>query len=276
MPPSKKLPTTKNLPVTVVPTDRLVVPDAKATGTALVPVSDSKSEILTEGNVARVTGYAYRTASHVLPDAAVYYVDPDRRREGIDRGEADKIAWRDPLTGYECIILRDVDQRFLRGFVGIPPSHPLYGYSHDAIPADLGIEIHGGLSYGAACEVQAKRETWIKGEAVRICHTTIRPKIRKLVPGTNATDHKPHDDAWWLGFACNHPGDVIPKRGPSRVIDGVRPVYRDDDYVVTEVLNLAAQLQAIALGLPMPVREGEPLPPMSLRPEGSQERGGRK
>jgi len=259
-----------------VPTERLVVADAPATGTALVPVTPIPQEVITQENVARITGYAYRTANHVLPDAVVFYVDPHLRREGINRGEADKIAWRDPATGYECIVLRDVEQRFLRGYVGIPPSHPLYGYSHDAIPADLGIEIHGGLTYGAACEVPAQRETWIKGEAVRICHTTIRPKVRKLVPGTNATDHKPHDDAWWLGFACNHPGDVIPRRGPSRVIDGVRPVYRDDDYVVTEVLNLAAQLQAIALGLPMPVREGEPLPPMSLRPEGSQERGGGK
>lgn len=275
MPPSKKKPAVKNLPVAVVPTDRLVLADAPSTGTALVPVNPASQEIVTQGNVARVTGYAYRTANHVLPDAVVFYVDPHLSRSDVNRGEADKIAWRDPKTGYECIVLRDPDKRYLRGFVGIPPSHPLYGYSHDAIPTDLGLEVHGGLTYGKACEVPAQRETWVR-EAVRICHTTIRPIVRKLVAGTNATDHKAHDDAWWLGFDCCHPGDLVPRRHHSRVIDGVRPVYRDDDYVVSEVLHLAAQLQAIELGIPMPVRPGPPLSPMSLQPESTQERGDRK
>jgi hypothetical protein len=42
--------------------------------------------------------------------------------------------------------------------------------------------------------------------------------------------------------------------------------YRDDGYVVREVLNLAAQLKAIADGRPVPVREGPPLPAIGLDP----------
>ena len=276
MPPSKKKPLVKNLPVAVVPTERLVTADTPGTGTALVPVNPTPLEIVTLENVARITGYAYRTSNHLLSDAVVFYVDPHMRRNNVNRGEADKIAWRDPETGYECIVLRDPTGQYLRGFVGVPPSHPLYGFRHDAIPSDLGIEVHGGLTYGKACEVPAQRIGWVKGEAFRICHSSVPQRVLKVVPGTNATDYQTHDDAWWFGFHCNHPGDLIPKRSPNSVIDGVRPVYRDDDYVVSEVLNLAAQLQAIELCLPLPVRDGPPLPPMSLQPETLQEKGGSK
>ena len=269
MPPIKKKPAVKNLPVAVVPTERLITPANVATGTALVPVTLTPQEVITQENVARVTGYDYRTENHVLHQATVYYVDPHLRREHGKRGEADKVAWLDPQTGYECIVMRDGKNGYLRGFVGLPRSHPLYGFDHDAIPSDLGIEIHGGLSYSKPCDVPATRIVWVKGEAVRVCHQTFRPMT---VPGINATDHKPHDDAWWLGFDCNHPGDLIPTKDHNPTVDGVRPVYRDDDYVVNEVLNLASQLSAIELCLPMPARNGPTLPPMGLQPEDRQEK----
>ncbi len=240
---------------------------------ALVPVTLTPQEVITQENVARVTGYDYRTENHVLLQATVYFVDPHLRRAHGKRGEADKIAWLDPQTGYECIVMRDAKNGYLRGFVGLPLSHPLYGFDHDAIPSDLGIEIHGGLTYGKPCDVPATRVIWVKGEVVRVCHQTFRPMT---VPGINATDHTPQDDAWWLGFDCNHPGDLIPKNDHNPTVDGVRAVYRDDDYVVNEVLNLASQLSAIELCLPMPDRNGPILPPMGLQPEDRQEKGVRK
>jgi hypothetical protein len=42
--------------------------------------------------------------------------------------------------------------------------------------------------------------------------------------------------------------------------------YRDEAYVYDEVVHLAAQLRAIAEGLPKPEREGPPPPPVGLDP----------
>ena len=43
-------------------------------------------------------------------------------------------------------------------------------------------------------------------------------------------------------------------------------VYRDEAYVYDEVVYLAAQLRAIANGLPRPEREGPPAPALGLDP----------
>lgn len=93
----------------------------------------------------------------------------------------------------------------LSGYVGVPPSHPLYGFDHAAVPTDLGIEVHGGLNYSKICDTgptPASRP--ILRESRRVCHTDSR--IIGYEQTTHATDYRvKHADAWWFGFSCDQP-----------------------------------------------------------------------
>jgi hypothetical protein len=199
----------------------------------------------------------------------IYFVDGAKPREdGPWLGEADKVAWRDPATGYECIMMRATHGGYLGGYVGVPCSHPLYGFESNALPFELGIEVHGGLTYSRICADGPSPERRIKQEAQRICHTPRAPV--RYEPTVHATGYRVEDPhAWWFGFDCNHTYDMIPtdKSRSSRFLGAeVGCIYRDDAYVCTEVLDLAAQLRAIEDGVPLPMREGPPLPPMGLDP----------
>ena len=89
-------------------------------------------------------------------------------------------------------------------------------------------------------------------------------------PVIHATGYRAHPDAWWFGFDCNHIYDIVPKgvrdrrrfMGPETAAE-----YRDDAYVVREILNLATQLRAVADDKPPPKRNGPPLPPIGLDPQ---------
>src|SRR3546814_5757598 len=89
-------------------------------------------------------------------------------------GEADKVSWRDEASGYDCIMLRDTDDGFLSGYVGIPHDHPLWGWDDGAVPSDIGIEVHGGLTYSRLCEEGPSPARRLAVEARRICHVTLR------------------------------------------------------------------------------------------------------
>ncbi|TPG03895.1 hypothetical protein EAH84_15735 [Sphingomonas oligophenolica] len=88
----------------------------------------------------------------------------------------------------------------------------------------------------------------------------------------HATDHLPHDaHAWWFGFDCNHLYDVVPGRASHQkrfLAAETGAVYRDDAYVICEIMNLARQLRAIADGEAPSPREGKPLPAIGLDPRG--------
>lgn len=82
---------------------------------------------------------------------------------------------------------------------------------------DLDVRIHGGLSYGKACQ----------GD---ICHV---PK-----PGEP-------DGVFWLGFDCGHYNDVV----PNHLAEWAPPstaIYRDQGYVTNETRILAEQAKAAA------------------------------
>lgn len=109
-------------------------------------------------------------------------------------GGADKLAWNDQATGLECIIIRDTRVGYLRGFVGIDSSHPLYGFEHEAVPAELDLEVHGGITYSAMCERGPSPTPRLAQEARTVCHVEIG--LARYDPVVNATDHRPrHDDA---------------------------------------------------------------------------------
>ena len=150
----------------------------------------------------------------------------------------------------------------------MPRSHPLYGFEADAIPPEIGIAVHGGLTYSRVCQDGPTPERRIAADARRICHVP-RGSIR-YEPTVHATGYRVEDShAWWFGFECNHAYDLIPEdryRSKGFLQSEVGGVYRDDAYVCTEILNLAAQLRAIEDGAPMPIRDGPPLPPIGLDP----------
>lgn len=234
----------------------------------------SGGEMVREGDVMLVTGRAYATSDRIIPAEQVFY-HFDSRKDGNGEwlGEADKVAWHDGASGYECIMLRDRDGGFLSGYVGVPRDHPLWGWEHKALSPDLGIEVHGGLTYSEMCEDGPSPAPSIAAEARRICHVPRRsPRYEPLKHATDYRAEDPH--AWWFGFACNHLYDIVPgdhQRDRRFMSAETGAEYRDDTYVVREILNLARQLRAIADGDPVPAREGPPLPPVCLDPG----RGGR-
>lgn len=136
------------------------------------------------------------------------WVDEPDFREGITRG----IPWclrRSPL-GTWC------------GYVRVEPGHPWHGAAlHKA-----GASVHGGV-------------TW------------------------SATD--PVADAWWIGFDCGHANDLQPglesvrrkarehNSGLHEALTALESLvgageYRDHDYALSEVVDLAEQAAAAGAG----------------------------
>lgn len=230
--------------------------------------------VVQDGRDVMVRGHAYATREVTVAADEIYFVDKVRPKvDGAWLGEADKVAFRDPATGYECIMMRATHGGHLCGFVGIPPQHPLYGYREGAITDDLGIDVHGGLNYSKACqEGPTPDPRWVPKGGVarhsrRVCHVP-PPLVR--VETTHATSYRvQHDDAWWLGFSCDHAYDLMPGRSLAQgnyLGQETGQVYRDDGYVLREILFLAAQLRAIQDDEPLPVRLGDRPPPIGLDP----------
>jgi hypothetical protein len=234
--------------------------------TAVAKMPGTGGEVVRQGGVVRVTGRDYRTSAGTVPASEIFFATGARTRDaGPTLGEADKVTWLDPASGYECIMMRDNPAGFLSGYVGVPLGHPLFGWDHDAVPADLGIDVHGGLTYGRICQEGPSPRYDLITEVRRICHVVVG-----VVHPKHATEYRAHDDQWWFGFQCDHLYDIVPgDRGHSPRFMGAETTaeYRDDAYVIREVLNLAGQLRAIADGLPVPPREGPPLPAVGLDPK---------
>lgn len=228
-------------------------------------IAGAGGEIVRQEGVVRVRGRDYATSDGIVPAAEIYFAkDGMPREEGPWLGEADKVSWIDPATGLECIMLRDNPRGFLSGYVGVNEGHPLFGWDHRALAVDLGIEVHGGLTYSQICDDGPSPEPRLIRELQRICHVVVGE-----VPLRHATAHRAGDGQWWFGFDCDHmydvvPGDVRDRRSSAKT--GIDAEYRDDGYVVREIRNLAAQLAAIRDGRPVPPRDGPPLPPVGLKP----------
>ncbi|AXJ97101.1 hypothetical protein [Sphingomonas sp. FARSPH] len=241
---------------------------------AVAKLIGSGGEMMGEDDVVRVTGRAYATDTYIVPADEVFYDRASQPKgEGRWLGEADKVSWRDDASGYDCIMLRDRHLGFLSGYVGIPQDHPLWGWDHDAVPPDIGIEVHGGLTYSRLCEHgPSPAARYLATEVRRICHVRVAPP--RFEPLKHATDHRVGDPhAWWFGFRCDHAYDLVPGDAPRSARSSsseLARTYRDDAYVVRETVALAAQLRAIADGGAIPPRDGPP--PIGLDP---RRRGGR-
>lgn len=208
-----------------------------------------KGELVRSGNVI----VPYRMGGEITVDGiAVWHVAS--LRPATERGawdfEADKLAWWDRATGLPCIIRRERLGN-LGGYVGVPPGHPLHGLSDGALPHALGIEVHGGVRYAAACQRDEPEDR-------SICHVERMEPIggQRVFAGADG-------DAWWFGFRCDTALDYAPLDfgANRRAYEGhdKGQVYRDEAYVYRQTVQLAAQLDAIAKDLPKPVLEDPPL-----------------
>lgn len=129
------------------------------------------------------------------------------------RDEPNRVAWRDPATGLQCLILRHMVMGHLNGYVRVPRDHAMHGMRKHRQVGRL--RVHGGITF-TGC---------LGGRAMKRGH--------------------------WFGFDCGHAFDLVPgmlelrKRLPPD-LDAflfMRPeVYRDINYVRGECADLAAQL----------------------------------
>lgn len=134
--------------------------------------------------------------------------------------EPDRVVWIDNDTDLDCMIQRN-HMGALCGYVGVGPDHPCHGKGYFTDEGEPDVEVHGGLTYAAACE-----------EDGLICH----------VPEPDRPA-----DIWWFGFDCAHAWDIVPhmaKVYPDLIFHD--STYKDIDYVAAEVTSLARQLKALA------------------------------
>jgi hypothetical protein len=255
-------------PVPLTASTEAALAPAVGSGRGFARLQGAGGEVVREDGITRVTGRDYAMRGGTVPAAEVYFVDDAKPRdEGPWIGEADKLAWVDAATGYECIVMRSNPRGYLSGYVGVPEGHPLFGWNHAAIPDELGVEVHGGLTYSRVCDEGPSPRRRLVSEVRRICHVYVE------APLVHATGHRAHPGQWWFGFQCDHVYDVVPgdRIGTRRFMGAeTEAEYRDDSYVVREVRNLAAQLRAIADGRPVPPREGPPIPAIGLDPQGGR------
>lgn len=161
-------------------------------------------------------------------DREYTHMDKSDWPDGPWRQEPDKAQWVDRETDLDCLIVRN-RLGALCGYVGVPSDHPLHGkgdYNDDDYVA---LDVHGGITFAAACHEDGPVES-------SICHVPL--------PGRS-------DDIWWLGFDTAHSGDLVPGMYSSRLRAlGVEmrnwETYKDVDYVVGECEALARQLAAAA------------------------------
>lgn len=210
-------------------------------------VATAKEPRLPDGLVnEKPVVYPLATSSIV---AQQVYSNPDRHpdKPGPWSNEADKVAWVDEETGLGCIMLRQVDGT-LSGYVGVGPDHPLYGFEVDAVPLDISRTVHGGLTYGKACEVN-RVESHARSRTVQerysVCHVTrIRTRTIDYLEAVQTTEDQFHEDLWWLGFDTNHDGDARPNDDDYEKHSG--DVYRDQSFVYGQCIALARRLRSIA------------------------------
>ncbi|MBA2935657.1 hypothetical protein HZF05_16355 [Sphingomonas sp. CGMCC 1.13654] len=200
------------------------------------------------------TGVVREVEGREIGIERVYHV-PDIHPHGLGpwRDEPDKITWHDADTGLGCIVRRATEGH-LEGFVGVDPGHPLHGFHHDALGSGFDIAVHGGLDYSRPCDDGPEERS--------VCHPD------EVVHRGRARAHGAAR-RWWFGFSADQPYDLVPRKaaGIRRGDEALtRPkVYRTIDYMIGECRALAAQLDAIANGLPLPVRAS--VPPVGLDPD---------
>lgn len=129
--------------------------------------------------------------------------------------EPDLVAWREPSTGYQCLILRG-PLGSLCGYVRVPRGHALHGKGYNQRRV-RNVDVHGGLTFSGC----------LGGRKMKRGH--------------------------WFGFDCAHAFDVVPGMPSLQFMFeeafaafNSGNVYRTVAYVRAECTTLAWQLEAKA------------------------------
>lgn len=147
-----------------------------------------------------------------------YYHDRSEwQRPDYAEGEPDKVQWKDEATGLPCLIVRNYAGAWC-GYVGVSKGHKYYAINYSDVDYNE-VDVHGGLTFSDSCSHNEHGRG--------ICHKV---------------EHGEDDEVWWLGFDCNHLGDVAPAREGYFEIGSY---YKNQAYVTREVTNLAKQLAAL-------------------------------
>jgi hypothetical protein len=150
----------------------------------------------------------------VTTQASVHLVDRSKWNPGPWDGEPDR--WEGEHEGFPILAVRNNLGAWC-GYAAMPPGHPWHSKN---VFRDLDVDVHGGLTYGNQCQGT-------------ICH----------VPKSGEPD-----DVFWLGFDCNHSGDISPEM-EATMGHGYHEHYaryRDLGYVQDECRRLAEQAKAAA------------------------------
>ena len=123
-------------------------------------------------------------------------------------------------AGLDCLLQRNWVGNWC-DYAAVKPGHKWYGkaYNDDGGTEDYTnspdgiIEVHGGLTYSAACHG-------------KICHKT-----------------EEEDKVWWFGFDCGHAFDISPLMPITSMVGGCQ--YRDIGYAREQTKRLAEQLAVI-------------------------------
>jgi hypothetical protein len=179
------------------------------------------------------------------------WMDARKSRKGWGPGpweaEVDGYYWQDPDTGLDCLIKRGNGGQ-LCGYVGVRLAHSLFGLQADSIDRQLGVSVHGGLTYTGRWE-----------------EATGAPVLPYKV--------------WMLGFDCAHLGDYAPEHAARTAAAlneprGDSSAYKDLAFVYAEVSSLCGQvvtpLEALAAAGQEPAdpadfrEEPDPEPPCCI------------
>jgi len=159
-------------------------------------------------------------------------VDKSEWEDGPWLTEPDKVYWTDEITGFPCLAVRGPSGAWC-GYVGIDNTHPIYGKGYDDAynNEDEWFDVHGGLTFADFTQKTKSIDTFI-------CHT--KEEMAKVII-------QAPDLIWWFGFDCAHSGDLCPAYNKLR--NGENPewrkndIYRNLEYIKTEITKLAQQLQ---------------------------------
>jgi hypothetical protein len=141
--------------------------------------------------------------------------------------------------GFECAVLRMLWSGQLNGYIGIGPSHPLYGKDYgDSVIAtsdmlDRQIKIGRDIGWVSAfCADPAEVGKPVRLDLLLHCHGGL----------TYSRSGEPGNNLWWFGFDTAHLGDLRPNDDASRSRLRSEGTYRNLAYVRKECERLAKQL----------------------------------
>jgi hypothetical protein len=164
------------------------------------------------------------------------------------QSEPDALDWIDERTKLACKIVRHPDFGNFCGYVGVPPTHPYFGWSYDddivLQPGDLD-DVQVGRDIGYI-------ETFIYALQGADNYGTIPLSFTlRAHRGVNFSGARDNNNSlWWFGFDCGHCDDLQPgmrlRTSPEyqRVVMS-QQTYRDLEYVRKECTALAFQLRQL-------------------------------